>query len=163
MTPPCSWSQCESQDYQRATGHVLSQKVLRRPADDDDGAFTLVLLHMDGRPITDIIANENLPPTHRVTDGITCPPMDNQLTAVHRVAATILGVAVHYDARSIHERRQVVARRAVDVDLDRVMQVGAHVALTAYVVQLDPQPTALSDLAQLSIQIPVVDLGSIDP
>ena len=54
-----AWAQVETEYNQHATGHVFSQKVLYRAADDDDRAFVLLLFHVDGHAVASVI---NAPP-----------------------------------------------------------------------------------------------------
>jgi len=152
----------ESQYDQHATGHVLSQKMLCCPADDDRRAFPFVLFQVDGHSLADVVADEDLSPTHRVSGGVTCPPMNDHLAIVHGVATAVLRIPAHDDARPVQKSRQIVARRTVDVNFDRAMQVGAYVTLTADILQVDALYPIHHGLAQLSVQVAIVNPRGIN-
>ena len=103
-----------------------------------------------------------MPPRADKPDGIAGVAVDDDLALVHGIAAAVLRVAVDGDPRPVHESAEVVAGRAVYLDVTGSIQVGADIALAVDVVQLDRFNALRHQLPQPGVKVPVIDAGGID-
>jgi len=108
---------------------------------------------MNGCTIAYVITNENFAAAGGHPDDIAGMSPDNNFTAIHGVAAAILGVAVNGDRGAIHERTQVIPRRSMHVNLYRLIQIGANVALPADIIDLNMFGAGIDGGAQTGIQV----------
>src|SRR6266568_4087748 len=112
---------------------------------------------MDADPVADVLQDMDPAAPHAVAEDVAGMAVDDYFAGVHGVADVVLSIILHHDGGAVQESAQVVARHTINGDGDRPVDAVADEILAVDIDQFDPFGTIGDRLADLLVQVPVVE------